>query len=74
MKRNVTKAVMTVAACMCGAYAFAQKPSEYNLPDRQYPQINADRTVTFQVDAPQAQSVAVDLGGRHAMTKNGDGL
>ncbi len=74
MKRNVTKALMTLIGCISGAMAFAQEPSEYNLPGKQYPQINQDRTVTFKVDAPQAQSVAVDLGGRHAMTKSADGL
>lgn len=74
MRRNVTKALMTLIGCISGAMALAQEPSEYNLPGKQYPQINQDRTVTFKVDAPQAQSVAVDLGGRHAMTKSADGL
>lgn len=73
MNKNRAKAVMMVFTFLCSTSVFAQDPSEYNLPGRQFPQINPDRTVTFKVDAPQAQSVAVDLGGRHAMTRNAEG-
>jgi len=65
---------LSLIACLICTAAMAQQPNEYNLEGRQYPFVNADRTVTFKVDMPQAQSVSLNLGGRHAMIKNADGL
>jgi len=40
------------------------KPSSLNQPGQQYPQVNSERYARFRVQAPQAQSITVNLGGR----------
>lgn len=40
------------------------KPSSLNQPGQQYPQVNSQRYARFRVQAPEAQSVTVSLGGR----------
>ena len=53
--------------------AWAQHPSDYNAGGR-FPQINADNSVTFRVNAPNAKAITVDLGGRYLMEKGADGF
>lgn len=67
------KITSLLAFAAISATLFAQAPSEYNLPGKQYPQINPDNSVTFLADAPSAESVLLDLGGRHPMTKTSAG-
>jgi len=67
-----------LALLACGA-SWAQetddcKPSALNIPGAPYPCVHADRSVTFRVQAPDAQKVQVRLGGPHDMTKGEDGL
>jgi enterochelin esterase-like enzyme len=50
------------------------KPSALNQPGRQYPEVNSQRRVRARVVAPEAQSVAISLGGRYPMTKDEDGV
>jgi enterochelin esterase-like enzyme len=50
------------------------KPSSLNIPGAPYPCVHPDRSVTFRVQAPDAQKVQVRLGGAHDMTKGADGL
>lgn len=45
-----------------------------NLKGKEYPKINPDLSVTFQVNAPEAETVAVNLGKDYPMTKNADGI
>jgi len=52
---------------------WAQHPSDYNAGGR-FPQINADNSVTFRVNAPNAKALTVDLGGRYPMTKDAYGV
>ncbi len=51
------------------------KPSSLNQPGRQFPQVNSQRFARFRIEAPQAQSVTVGLGGRGGtkLTKAEDG-
>jgi enterochelin esterase family protein len=50
------------------------KPSTSNQQGRQYPQVNSERRVRARVMAPQAQNVALDLGGiKYPLTKESDG-
>ena len=49
-------------------------PASSNLPGKEYPRINPDLSVTFQVNAPRAESVQLDLGHVYEMTKNADGI
>lgn len=65
MKR-ITLLLATAAVAVS---AMAQTPSEYNLPGKEYPMVNPDRSVTLRVDAPDAGSVIVNLGKDYPMTK-----
>ncbi|MFC1551171.1 alpha/beta hydrolase-fold protein [Candidatus Latescibacterota bacterium] len=51
------------------------KPSSINQPGREYPQVNSEGRVRFRIEAPDAKSVNVGLGGRGgtALTKAEDG-
>ena len=49
-------------------------PASSNIPGKEYPKINPDLSVTFQVNAPQAESVSLDLGKNYPMEKNADGI
>lgn len=76
------------AAVLAGGIAAAQtgaptikddfKPSTLNQPGQQYPQVNSQGYVRFQIKAPEAQSVKVTLGlggrGGTVLTKGADGM
>jgi len=51
------------------------KPSTLNQPGQEYPQVNSQGYVRLRIEAPQAQSVSVSLGGRGGttLTKAEDG-
>ncbi len=74
MRRSVCFAVFT--AVLAGGTCWAQmgktavlppsaagtvQPSAYNFPNAQYPRIEADNRVTFQLRAPDAQKVQVSI-------------
>jgi len=69
MKKILFSILLTVFAFSVQA----QTANEYNKEGKQYPQINADRSVTFRVDAPEAQTVVLDRGKRYPMTKMENG-
>ena len=52
------------------------KSSSLNQPGQEYPQVNSQGYARFRIEAPQAQSVSVSLGGRGgtALTKGEDGF
>lgn len=51
------------------------KPASTNVMGAQYPRVLPDHSVAFQLKAPQAQSVDVDITGKKfPMTKNSDGV
>ena len=50
------------------------KAATSNIPGAEYPQINAERHARFRVSAPQAEKVELNLGGRHPMTKDPNGV
>ena len=52
------------------------KPSTLNQPGQEYPQVNSQGYARFRIEAPQAQSVSVSLGGRGGtpLTKAEDGF
>jgi len=50
------------------------KPSSLNQPGKQYPQVNSEGRVRARIVAPQAQSVALDIGAvKYPLTKGDDG-
>ena len=77
------KTVAFGIALLAGFSALAQtnqvpvddfKPSSLNQGGKPYPQVNSERRVRDQVIAPQAQKVALDLGGiKYPLTKGEDG-
>ena len=60
---------MCVAACLCAAATMAQKVKQSTV-------CNADGTVTFKYENPNAKNVEVDVqfAGRNPMTKGADGV
>lgn len=51
------------------------KPATTNVMGAQYPRVLADHSVAFQLKAPEASSVAVDISHqRYAMTRGSDGV
>ena len=75
----IIAAVMTVISVSCSGnkqvgVLTKPTPATSNLPGKEYPKINPDLSVTFQVNAPQAESVELDLGHIYPMTKNADGI
>ena len=49
-------------------------PSTLNQPGQPYPQVNSDGYARFRVEAPDADSVSVSLGGGTALVKGEDGF
>jgi enterochelin esterase-like enzyme len=84
MKRYAT--VLIVLLTFSGSLCLAQtdqpavredfKPSTLNQPGREYPQVNSQGYARFRIEAPQAQSVSVSLGGRGGtpLKKTEDGV
>jgi len=66
--------ILTIICCLCSAAAFAQTPSEYNQDGKLFPQVNPDKSVTFQFNAPSASKVVLNLGKDYEMTKNDKGV
>ena len=49
-------------------------PASTNIPGREFPKVNPDLTVEFQVQAPEAREVAVDICSKvYPMQREGDG-
>ena len=62
------------ALALC-ASAVAQTPATTNIQGSKYPAIYPDNTIEFQLRAPEAQKVQVDIcGKKYDMTKNADGV
>jgi len=72
MKRYLALLILLLTSS--GSFCLAQtdqpaikedfKPSTLNQPGREYPQVNSQGYARFRIEAPQAQSVSVSLGGR----------
>ena len=51
------------------------KPASSNQPGKQYPQVNSEGRVRARLEAPDAQSVLLDIGAvRYPLTKGADGV
>ena len=54
---------------------YTPTPATTNRPGNEYPKVNPDLTAVFRNDFPQAQAVAVNVGGKnYPMTKGEDGI
>src|SRR5512140_3592581 len=49
------------------------KPSTLNQPGREYPQVNSQGYARFRIEAPEARSVIVSLGGGTTLQKTDSG-
>ena len=81
MKRSVILILAAAALLSCNRPDNSQvgvitEPvsASTNVLGHEYPKINPDLSVEFRVDAPEAESVSVNLGGNYPMTKGEDGL
>jgi len=69
----------TIASSTCLAQTIVEdfKPSSFNQPFQEYPQVNSQGYARFRIQAPQADSVRVTLGlggaGGTKLTKGADG-
>lgn len=68
------KRLISLLCCLGAFTAMAQTPSEYNVNGKQYPQVNPDKTVTFQFNAPNASKVILNCGKDYEMTKDEKGV
>lgn len=81
---QLTQAIILSAAILAGQACLAQgvnedfKPSELNQPGQEYPQVNSQGYVRFNIKTPTADSVRVSLGlggrGGTLLTKGEDGF
>jgi len=78
--KRVSAIIITGILCLVPGYISAAavedfQPASTNQPARQYPQVNSERRVRARIEAPQARSVLLDIGGvRYPMTKDSDGV
>ena len=71
MKRTI---ILFVALCASLAL-FAQVPASTNVPTKECPCVDSEGCATFQLAAPEAQDVKVDICGiKFPMTRNADGI
>jgi enterochelin esterase-like enzyme len=64
-----------LASGLCwGQTAHDSRPASTNVMGAQYPRVHPDRSVTFQLKAPDAQKIQVRLGKDYDMAKGADGV
>ena len=68
------KTILTLAAMLFAASAFAQVSASTNILGKEYPKINPDNSVTVRVVAPEARTVQLNLGKLYPMTKLDKGV
>ena len=68
------KRLLVIIGTLITVLASAQAPSPYNISGKAFPQVNPDKTVTFQVNAPAASKVIINLGKDYEMTKDEKGV
>ena len=82
MKTRFILALLLAAAALVSCKENSQvgvltkpTPSVTNLPGHDYPLVNPDLSAVFRVDLPEAQAVAVNVGGKsYDMVKGEDGV
>lgn len=66
-------ALLTCVACLAQP-ADDSQPASSNVAGAEYPRVHADRSVTFRIEAPEAQKVQVDLGKLWDMRRDSAGV
>jgi len=77
LRSILSVAVLTGIVCFVTAELRAAVedfvPASTNQPGRQYPQVNSEGRVRARIEAPQAHTVLLDIGGvKYPMTKGAD--
>lgn len=71
MKKMILSAILAAAA----GIAFAQKPASTNVPASEYPKVDEQHRAYFQLSAPDAKEVLVDIcSTKFPMTKDENGV
>jgi enterochelin esterase-like enzyme len=68
--------IVILALGICWGQGSGAGPAPTNIPGAEYPRINSDSTITFRLQAEQAQKVQLSLGfgqSTYDMAKGGDG-
>ena len=70
------KKILTLTlALAAGLVAFAQTPASTNVPTKEYPCVDAEGRATFQIAAPTATDVQVDIcNKKYPLTKDEKGV
>ncbi|MBL7707468.1 MAG: esterase [Chitinophagaceae bacterium] len=55
-------------------YPVAGAPAPSNISNAAYPQITTDSRVIFNIKAPEAQKIQIDLGKKYDLVKDNDGI
>jgi len=55
-------------------YPVAGQPAPSNIRNAAYPQITADKKVIFNIKAPDAKKIQIDLGKKYDLVKDADGI
>ena len=77
---TIDRFILSAAAILTAFSAAAQVkedfvPSPNNQPGKQYPMVNSERCVRVRVNAPEAKSVKLDIGGvKYELTKDAEGF
>jgi len=74
--RKICQFVLAIILTLATSWGQSH-PASTNIPGAEYPRINADRSITFRVQAGQAQKVQVSLGFGQSvfdMVKGSDGF
>ena len=76
MKRFVISLCLLLAAAALSAQVKEDfKPASTNQPNHRYPMVNSERVVRAQVNAPDAHSVKLDIGGvKYDLVKDANGV
>lgn len=62
--RKIILSLIVMSACVCQTYAFTGTPAKTNVPEAQYPCVDAEGRASFMLHAPEARDVKVDICGR----------
>ena len=69
--------IVILAVGICRGQGSGAGPAPTNIPGAEYPRINSNSTITFRLQAEQAQKVQLSLGfgqSTYDMSKGGDGV
>lgn len=75
MKTITCLFLFTIIVCVQTLSQTKGVPSEYNIPEAEYPQVNENLSVTFKINAPTVEDLQVDIcGKKYPMTKDQEGV